>query len=81
MGKREFLKIGREFEKLIFFLHFLAGDISLNNLFKKMKLCRHLVKGLMEGTVSQIFLIGPSFYFIEFRKKMFKKCKKSYPFV
>ena len=45
MGKRELLKIGREFEKLIFFLHFLAGDFSLNNFFITMQLCRHLVNG------------------------------------
>ena len=30
----------------------------------------------MEGTVSQIFFIGPSFYFIEFRKKSFKNVEK-----
>ena len=33
MGKNVLLKICREFEKMIFFLHFLANDISLNNLF------------------------------------------------
>ena len=31
MGKSTLLKISREFEKVIFFLHFLAIDISLNN--------------------------------------------------
>ena len=30
----------------------------------------------MEGTVSQILFIGPSFYFIEFRKKCFKNVEK-----
>ena len=33
MGKRVLLKIGREFKNQFFSLHFLAGDISLNNLF------------------------------------------------
>ena len=33
MGKSILLKIIREFEQMIFFLHFLASDISLNNLF------------------------------------------------
>ena len=29
--KRVLLKIGQEFKKLYFFMHFSAGDISLNN--------------------------------------------------
>ena len=33
MAESILLKISREFEKMIFFLHFLASDISLNNLF------------------------------------------------
>ena len=33
MGKKVLLKIGLEFEKLFFSLHFSAGDISPNNLF------------------------------------------------
>ena len=33
MFERIFLKIGRELEILIFFLHFSANDISLNDLF------------------------------------------------
>ena len=33
MGKRMLLKINNKNEKLVFFLKFLASDISLNNLF------------------------------------------------
>ena len=33
MAKSILLKISWEFEKMIFFLHFSASDISLNNLF------------------------------------------------
>ena len=30
----------------------------------------------MEGTLSQIFYLGPSFHFMKSRKKSFKKCQK-----
>ena len=33
----------------------------------------------MGGTVSQIFDIGPSFHFMKYRKKSFKKCQKKLP--
>ena len=33
-----------------------------------MKFGRHVVKGHSEGTVSQIFDLGPSFYFMKCRK-------------
>ena len=36
------MKISRDFKKMIFFLHFLASDISLNNLFLSIKLDRHV---------------------------------------
>ena len=42
-----------------------------------MKLSRHKVRIHIEGTVSQIFHIGPSFYFIKFRKKV---AKLKFPF-
>ena len=41
-----------------------------------MKLYRHVVKVLMEGTVSQILFICPSFLLIKFRKKCFKNIVK-----
>ena len=42
-----------------------------------MKLCRHLVKGLIEWTMSQIFIfIGPSFHFMKCREKKIKNVEK-----
>ena len=65
--------LNREYEQLDICLHFLAGDISLNTLFRSMNLYRHNVKIHIEGTVSQIFLICFTFCFIKFRKKCLKK--------
>ena len=36
----------------------------------------HVDEGYMEGSMSQIFYLGPSFYFMESRKKSFKKLPK-----
>ena len=55
-------------------------DISLNNSFLSMKLLRHKVRIRIKGIVSQIFRMGPSFYFRKFRKKKVKKYSKSFPF-
>ena len=76
MGKSKLLKISREFEKMIFFLHFLASDISLNNLFYSIKFYGDVVKVPMEGTVSQNFYLGLSFYFMKSRILSFKKWTK-----
>ena len=54
----------------LFFLHAMASNISCNN----------VVKVQMEGTASQIFLIGLSFCFIQFRKKSFKNIINVYQF-
>ena len=64
MGKRILLKISREFEKNIFFLLF------------EMKFSGEVGKAPMEGTVSQISFIGPSFCFWKSRKKGFKNVVK-----
>ena len=74
--KRILLKISRDFEKYIFFLYFLAIDISLNNLFYSMKLHRHGVKVIIELNVSQILFIGPSFCLMKFRIKSFENVIK-----
>ena len=55
----------REFEYSLFFLHFLNKDISFKN---------H--DGHLEGSVSQILYLGPSFHFMKSRKKSFEKCQK-----
>ena len=54
-----------------FFLDFLASDISLDTIFHLMKFHRHGDKMRIEGMVSQVVFIGPSFCFKKSRKKMF----------
>ena len=73
MGKSILLKISWEFEKMIFFLYFLASDISLDNLFKSIKFKGDVVEVPIEGTMSQIFYLGPSFYLMKSRKLSCKK--------
>ena len=68
MAKSMLLKIRREIEKMIFFLHFSASDISLNNLFQSIIFFGDVVKISMEGTMSQFFYLGLSFYFMKSRK-------------
>ena len=45
-----------------------------------LKFSIHVDEGQMEGSVSQIFYLGPSFHFMKSRKKKFKKMSKSYSF-
>ena len=45
-----------------------------------MKFYLLILEYVMEGTVSQIFYLGPSFYFMKCRKIKFEKFTKSYPF-
>ena len=48
------------------FFHFYFSNvhISVNNEFGNVKLCIHVANIHVEGTVSQIFSFGPSFYFM-----------------
>ena len=62
-----------KFENSLFFLYFLNIDISFNIPSKLMKFEIHVLEGHSEGTVSQIFDLGLSFYFMQSRKKSFKK--------
>ena len=73
MAKSILLKISREFEKMILFLHFSASNISLNNLFYSIIFFGDVVKIPIEGTVSQFSYLGLSFYFMKSRKLSFKK--------
>ena len=57
-----------KFEKSFFFLYFLNKDISFNIPQQVLKFDIHVIQGHTEGTVSQIFDIGLSFYFMKFRK-------------
>ena len=43
-------------------------DNSINIETRLLKLCVLIVDIIMEGTVSQIFILGPSFYEMLFRK-------------
>ena len=62
-----------KFENSHFFLYFLNKDISFNIPWKLMKVKIHVLEGHSEGTLSQIFYLGLSFYFMQSRKKSFKK--------
>ena len=62
-----------KFENSLFFLYFFNKDISLNIPSKLMKFEIHVLQGHSEGNVSQIFDLGLSFYFMQSRKKSFKK--------
>ena len=47
---------------------FLNLNIPVNNRWKIMKICRLVVESHLEGTMSQIFYLGSSFYFMKCRK-------------
>ena len=65
-----------ENESSIFNLYFLNKDISLTNIVKKMKFSRVVLHALAEGSLSQIFDLGLSFYFMLCRKKYFENKPK-----
>ena len=62
-----------KFENTCFFLYFFNKDISFNIPWKLMKFKIHVLEGHSEGTVSQIFYLGLILYFMQSRKKSFKK--------
>ena len=62
-----------EYENLKFFIYFFNKDISLNISLICLKVSIQGDKGQMEGSVSQNFYLGPSFYFIQSRKLILKK--------
>ena len=51
-------------KNLIFHYNFLNKDISLTVLAIDMKFCMVLLHTYSEGSVSQNFYLGPSFYFM-----------------
>ena len=53
-----------EFENLKFFIHFFNKEISFNIPLICLKFSTHADEGHLEGSVSQIFYLGPSFYFM-----------------
>ena len=59
-------EIGREKGKiLIFHVIFLNNDISITFAGIILKFCMLVLHILPEGSVSQIFYLGPSFYFMQ----------------
>ena len=49
-------------------MHFFNKDILLDILYTVFKIDMLIPDTMMEGTVSQIFDLGPSFYFMKCRK-------------
>ena len=62
-----------EYENFNFFIYFFNKDISLNISLICLRFSIQGDKGQMEGSVSQNFHLGPSFYFIQSRKLILKK--------
>ena len=60
----------------LFFIYFFNKDISFNIPWKFLKFVMYVHTDHLEGTVSQIFFLGPSSHFMKSTKKSFKKCKK-----
>ena len=61
-----FTEIGREKSKiLIFHVIFLNKDIFIIVADIILKFCMSVLHMLPEGSVSQIFYLGPSFYFMQ----------------
>ena len=72
---------GHEFKKLIFSSHFLIQDISVNKTLRNIQFRIQTDEIQMEGTVSQMFEIGLSFYFMKCRNLFFKRSTKSSRFL
>ena len=57
-----------ELKNLNFYQHFFNMDISLYNQDKLLKFCLSVLYYHIEGTMFQIFYLGPTFYFMKSRK-------------
>ena len=68
MGNIMKVQIIREFENCNFHYLFLNLNISVKNKAKRIKLGGHVVHIHLEGTMSHIFYLGHSFYFMKSRK-------------
>ena len=58
-------------KNLFFHFYFLNPDFKLTIISTTLQLCSLLDNVYLEGTVSQIFYIGPSFYFLAKKGKHF----------
>ena len=65
-----------ESENPIFHLHFLNKDSSVTNTDKCLKFSGIVLCVCLKGSLSQIFYLGPSFYFMLCRKKCFEIFRK-----
>ena len=63
-------------KNLIFYVVFLNKDISVTTLDITMKFSMTALHIHSEGSVSQIFYLGPSLYFMLFWKKCFENIQK-----
>ena len=62
-----------EIENSLFSLYFFNKDISFNIPRTLLIFDLHVHEAHSEGSMSQIFYLGPSFYFMQSRKKSFIK--------
>ena len=63
-------------KKLIFDNYFLNLNFSITMVYKELKFCFLILLTHSEGTVSQIFHLGLSFYFMSKNGKLFAKFVK-----
>ena len=59
------VRVNSQFESLRFFLYFFNKYISLNIPLMLVKFGIHVYECHLEGSVSQMFYLGPSFYFMQ----------------
>ena len=73
IGKKVTKREGEKLENRLFNFYFMKLDISLNIHFLIIKFLIRIENIKMEGTVSQIFDLGPSFDFMKSRKIIIQK--------
>ena len=59
------VRLNSKFENLLFFIYFFNKDISFNIPWMLVKFGIHVHECHLEGSVSQILYLGPSFYFMQ----------------
>ena len=67
---------GSKSKNLIFYEMFLNTDISITTQDIAMKFCMTILHTNCKGSMSQIFNLGPSLYFMLSRKICFKNIRK-----
>ena len=77
IGRKVTKQGGEKLENWLFNFYFLNQNISLNINFPIIKFHIHIENIWMEGTVSQILYLGPSFDFMKSRKIIMQKKQNS----